>query len=140
MKDNLLEKETAETGRKTVEKQTELGAIRVEAEYPYPCVPPPGIREEDGGLEIVTASHIFQIGNGETEISPVLYQSCMHPEKIHIDPVQIKIGRGEICFRVKNRQWKIRGSEAASVKILPWEAKLKKKSCIPCTNCGKCSW
>ena len=140
-KDNLSDGEKMETGRKAVERQTELGMIKVDMEYPYPCVPPPGIREEkDGKLLIITASHTFRIRNGEREISPVLYQSCMHPEKIHIDPVQIRIDREEIGFQVRNQQWTIRRSEASSVEILPWEAKIKKKSCIPCTNCGRCSW
>lgn len=140
-KDNLSDGEKTETGRKAVERQTELGMIKVDMEYPYPCVPPPGIREEkDGKPLIITASHTFRIRNGEREISPVLYQSCMHPEKIHIDPVQIRIDREEICFQVRNQQWTIRRSEASSVEILPWEAKIKKKSCIPCTNCGRCSW
>lgn len=140
-KDNLSDDKKTETGRKAVERQTELGMIKVDMEYPYPCVPPPGIREEkDGKLLIITASHTFRIRNGEREISPVLYQSCMHPEKIHIDPVQIRIDREEICFQVRNQQWTIRSSEASSVEILPWEAKIKKKSCIPCTNCGRCSW
>ena len=140
-KDNLSDGEKTETGRKAVERQTELGMIKVDMEYPYPCVPPPGIRDEkDGKLLIITASHTFRSRNGEMEISPVLYQSCMYPEKIHIDPVQIRIDREEICFQVRNQQWTIRRSEASSVEILPWEAKIKKKSCIPCTNCGRCSW
>ncbi len=140
-KDNLSDGKKTETGRKAVERQTELGMIKVDMEYPYPCVPPPGIREEkDGKLLIITASHTFRIRNGEMEISPVLYQSCMHPEKIHIDPVQIRIDREEIGFQVRNQRWTIRRSEASSVEILPWEAKIKKKSCIPCTNCGRCSW
>ena len=140
-KDNLSDGEKMETGRKAVERQTELGMIKVDMEYPYPCVPPPGIREEkDGKPLIITASHTFRIRNGKMEISPVLYQSCMHPEKIHIDPVQIRIDREEIGFQVRNQQWTIRRSEASSVEILPWEAKIKKKSCIPCTNCGRCSW
>jgi len=140
-KDNLSDGEKTGTGRKAVERQTELGMIKVDMEYPYPCVLPLGIWEEkDGKLLIITASHTFRIRNGKMEISPVLYQSCMHPEKIHIDPVQIRIDREEIGFQVRNQQWTIRRSEASSVEILPWEAKIKKKSCIPCTNCGRCSW
>ena len=106
MKDeeNLSDSGKTRTGRKAVERRTELGMIRVDSEYQYPCVPPPGIREEkDGRLVIITASHMFRIRNGETENSPVLYQSCMHPEKIHINPVQIRIDRGEICFQVRNQ-------------------------------------
>ena len=140
-KENLSDSGKTETGRKAVERQTELGMIKVDMEYPYPCVPPPGIWEEkDGKLLIITASHTFRIRNGKMEISPVFYQSCMHPEKIHIDPVQIRIDREEICFQVRNQQWTISRSEASLVEILPWKAKIKKKSCIPCTNCGRCSW
>ena len=140
-KDKLSDGEKTGTGRKAVERQTELGMIKVDMEYPYPCVPPPEIREEkDGKLLIITASHTFRIRNGKMENSPVLYQSCMHPEKIHIDPVQIRIDREKIGFQVRNQRWTIRRSEASSVEILPWEAKIKKKSCIPCTNCGRCSW
>lgn len=140
-KENLSGGGKTENGRKAVERQTELGMIKVDMEYPYPCVPPPGIWEEkDGKLLIITASHTFRIRNGEREISPVLYQSCMHPEKIHIDPVQIRIDSGVICFQMRNQQWTIYKSEASSVEILPWEAKIKKKSCIPCMNCGRCSW
>ena len=140
-KENLSGGGKTENGRKAVERQTELGMIKVDMEYPYPCVPPPGIWEEkDGKLLIITASHTFRIRNGEREISPVLYQSCMQPEKIYIDPVQIRIDREEICFQVRNQQWTIRETEASSVELLPWEAKIKKKSCIPCTNCGRCSW
>ena len=139
-KENLSDGGNTENGRKAVERQTELGMIKVDMEYPYPCVPPGIWEEKDGKLLIITASHVFRIRNGETEISPVLYQSCMHPEKIHIDPVQIRIDREEICFQVRNQQWTIRETEASSVELLPWEAKIKKKSCIPCTNCGRCSW
>ena len=140
-KENLSGGGKTENGRKAVERQTELGMIKVDMEYPYPCVPPPGIWEEkDGKLLIITASHTFRIRNGEREISPVLYQNCMHPEKIHIDPVQIRIDSGVICFQMRNQQWTIYKSEASSVEILPWEAKIKKKSCIPCMNCGRCSW
>lgn len=140
-KENLSDSGKTENERKAVERQTEMGTIRVDMEYPYPCVLPPGITEEkDGGLVIITASHVFRIRNGETEISPILYQNCMHPEIIHIDPVQIRMDKGEICFQVRDQQWIIPESEASSVEILPWEAEIKKRSCIPCTNCGRCSW
>lgn len=67
MKDeeNLSDNGKTRTGRKAVERRTELGMIRVDSEYPYPCVPPPGIREEkDGRLVIITASHMFRIRSG----------------------------------------------------------------------------
>ena len=64
-KENLLGGGKTENGRKTVERQTELGMIRVDMEYPYPCVTPQGIWEEkDGKLLIITASHVFRIRNG----------------------------------------------------------------------------
>lgn len=121
-----------------------LGMLKEEREYPYPCVPLPGVEtDEKGVFTVVTASHGFRIpgeDSGKTEITPVLYQSCMHPEKIHIDAVRIFSGHGEIRFQVRDRQWKIPEQKADDVDIFPWEAELKKKSCIPCTNCGRCSW
>ena len=87
------------------------------------------IREEkDGKLLIITASHTFRIRNGEMEISPVLYQSCMHPEKIHIDPVQIRIDREKIGFQVRNQRWTIRRSEASPWKFCPGKRKSKRKA------------
>ena len=48
-KENLSDGGNTENGRKAVERQTELGMIRVDMEYPHPCVPPPGIWEEKDG-------------------------------------------------------------------------------------------
>ena len=45
-KENLSDGGNTENGRKAVERQTELGMIKVDMEYPYPCVPPPGIWEK----------------------------------------------------------------------------------------------
>lgn len=112
-------------------------------EVPYPSLPLPGAETEEGAVTVVTASYGFRIAGEDsekTEITPVLYQSCMHPEKIRIDAVQIFSGSGEICFQVRDRQWKIPEQQADTVDIFPWKAELKKKSCIPCTNCGGCSW
>lgn len=124
--------------------ETEIGRVEVRSTYPYPCRPEPGITEKgENGLIIVTASHRFCFpgpGQEQIRISPVVYQSCMHPEQIHIDPVRIETGNGEISFTVRSRRWIIPESEAGSVEIMPWEAKLEKKSCVPCTNCGGCSW
>lgn len=124
--------------------ETEIGRIEVRSTYPYPCRPEPGITEMGGNKRtVVTASHSFCIpehGNEQIRISPVVYQSCMHPEQIHIDAVRIVVEGGEISFQVREQRWIIPESEAGSVDILPWEAELEKKSCFPCTNCGCCSW
>ena len=37
-KENLSDSGKTETGRKAVERQTELGMIKVDTEYPYPCL------------------------------------------------------------------------------------------------------
>lgn len=120
------------------------GMLPERKEVPYPCVPEPGAEKDKAGdFTVVTVSYGFRIPGEDrekTEITPVLYQSCMHPEKIHIDAVQIFSGHGEICFQVRDRQWKIPEQQADIVDIFPWKAELKKKSCIPCTNCGGCSW
>lgn len=124
--------------------ETEIGKVEVRSTYPYPCRPEPGITEKGGNeLTVVTASHSFCIpghGSEQIRISPVVYQSCMHPEQIHIDAVRIVVEGGEISFQVREQRWIIPKSEAGSVDILSWEAKVEKKSCIPCTNCGGCSW
>ena len=128
-KENLSDSGKTENVRQAVERRTALGMIRVDMEYPYPCVPQPGITEEkDGGLLIITASHVFRIRNGETEISPVLYQNCMHPEIIHIDPVQIRIDSGEICFQVRDQKWIIHESEASLWKFCPGKLKSKREA------------
>ena len=72
-KENLSDSGKTENVRQAVERRTALGMIRVDMEYPYPCVPQPGITEEkDGGLLIITASHVFRIKNGETEMQEEL--------------------------------------------------------------------
>lgn len=121
-----------------------FGMLTEASGMPYPCVPQPGAGSDEAGVyTVVTASCGFRVPCGDakkTEITPVLYQSCMHPEQIHIDTVRILAGNGEICFLVRDCLWKIPEREADAVEIFPWKAELKKKSCIPCTNCGGCSW
>lgn len=116
-KDNLSDGKKTETGRKAVERQTELGMIKVDMEYSYPCVLPPGIREEkDGKLLIITASHTFRIRNGEMEISPVLYQSCMHPEKSILIRYRSELTERKSVFRCETSS-----EQSAAQKRLPWK-------------------
>ena len=135
--------------------KTIIGTVKISRDLPYPCDPEPEIAEENGQIRrIVTASHRFRlhdvpIASSEVpetaadpvrEITPIVYQSCMHPEQIRIYPVErVFTGWGD-GFRVRGQQWIISEKDASSVEILDWRAKLEKKSCIPCTNCGKCSW
>ena len=117
-KDNLSDGEKTGTGRKAVERQTELGMIKVDMEYPYPCVPPPEIREEkDGKLLIITASHTFRIRNGKMEISPVLYQSCMHPEKSILIRYRSELTERKSVFRCE-----ISSGQSIDQKRLWWKS------------------
>lgn len=129
--------------RKTDEiRKTVIGTVKISRDLPYPCVPRPMAEERDGKIRrIVTASHRFRLHGSQTEdLVPVVYQSCMHPEQIRIYPVELEFTDGKITFRIRDRQWTIPENAAASVEISDWEAALEKKSCVPCTNCGKCSW
>lgn len=135
--------------------KTVIGTLKISRDLPYPCDPEPEIAEENGQIRrIVTASHRFRLHNvpiassevPETavdsvqEITPIVYQSCMYPEQIRIYPVELEFTDRGIVFQVRGQQWIISEKDASSVEILDWRAKLEKKSCIPCTNCGKCSW
>lgn len=135
--------------------KTVIRTVKISRNLPYPCDPEPGIAEENGQIRrIVTASHRFRLHDvpsascevPETaadpvqEIAPIVYQSCMHPEQICIYPVELEFTDGRVVFRVRGQQWIVSEKDASSVEILDWRAKLEKKSCIPCTNCGKCSW
>ncbi len=133
------------------QRTTPIGIVRMSRRLPYPCTPEQEIIEESGTVRrIITAAHCFRLhlplSNGTTEgteiqeITPVVYQSCMHPEQIRIYPVELEFSEEEILFQVRDQQWKIAADQADSVEILDWEAKVEKKSCIPCTNCGRCSW
>lgn len=123
-------------------RKTVIGTVKICHDLPYPCVPRPMVEEKDGKIRrIVTASHCFCLhGEQPEDLTPVVYQSCMHPEQIRIYPVELEFTDGEIVFRIHGQQWKIPAGASASVEISDWRPKLEKKSCIPCTNCGKCSW
>ena len=134
--------EHKDDGRSVERYETAIGAVKVCRDLPYPCVPESVAEEKDGKIRrIVTASHSFRLHGAQTaELAPVVYQSCMHPEQIRIYPVELDFTDGEISFRIRGQQWKIQEKESGSVEIFDWKPKLEKKSCIPCTNCGKCSW
>lgn len=151
-------------------RKTVIGTVKICSDLPYPCVPAPEVKEENEEIRwIVTASHRFRLhgvpqnrksesagpigGKSEQserrqadpedvclDLTPVVYQSCMHPEQIRIYPVELEFTDGKITFRIRDRQWTIPENAAASVEISDWKAALEKKSCVPCTNCGKCSW
>ena len=135
--------------------KTVIGTVKISRYLPYPCDPEPEIAEENGQIRrIVTASHRFRLhdvpavssevpetaADSVQEITPIVYQSCMYPEQIRIYPVELEFTDRGIVFQVRGQQWIISEKDASSVEILDWRAKLEKKSCIPCTNCGKCSW
>lgn len=131
-----------EKGTAAQRADTPLGTFTVHpAGYlPYPCAEQTGIfPEPEGGLRIVTAEQQVRLG-GEV-FAPLLYQSCMRPEEKRILPLTITVEAGGAGGRLENRNtvrlW--RAAEGPG-DIRPWSPVLKKHSCIPCSNCGRCSW
>jgi hypothetical protein len=73
-------------------------------------------------------------------LAPTIYQSCMNPDDIRIDPLWITEKSGWELL-VKNRyQSEQIDLRKMQVELLPWEAKIRKTDCLHCENCGRCGW
>ena len=74
-----------EPEEKAVERQTELGMIKVDMEYPYPCVPPPEIREEKAEKLLISLLLIRSGSETENGNSPVFIKAaCIRKKSILI--------------------------------------------------------
>ena len=95
--------------------KTIIGTVKISRDLPYPCDPEPEIAEENGQIRrIVTASHRFRLhdvpavssevpetaADSVREITPIVYQSCMYPERIRIYPVELEFTDRGVVFRV----------------------------------------
>ena len=129
-------------GRSVERYETAIGAVKVCRDLPYPlCSGTGGGRErrkDPADRHRVPQLSSAWRADGRTRACRLseLYAS----EQIRIYPVELDFTDGEISFRIRGQQWKIQEKESGSVEIFDWKPKLEKKSCIPCTNCGKCSW
>ena len=130
---------TAETDLKKFD--TEIGCFTLHGDgfLSWPCRTKTGIfEEEDGSVRIVTAEQQIEIGS---EIyAPVFYQNCMKPEEKTLIPLVVTLSADGKRARIQdiNRETWWKSGEKA--RILPWKPQTGKKSCIHCTNCGRCSW
>jgi hypothetical protein len=73
-------------------------------------------------------------------LAPTIYQSCMNPDEIRIEPLFI-VEESETELLVKNRyQREHIDLTKMKAELLPWEAKIHKSDCLHCENCGRCGW
>lgn len=87
-------------------------------------------------MHIVTASDEISV-DGEW-YSPIVHQNCMKPEEISIFPLKIYFGE-QVTVQDRNHMVRFRAG-GKEVQTRAWKPELKKRSCIPCRNCGRCSW
>lgn len=101
-------------------------------------------KDGDSVTEIFAAGSSFVWKSSESErehtIEPQIFQSCMNPADKKICPVHIRRDADGLVFEQKYQSMHIPQEVADQIKILPWTAQVKKKSCHPCRNCGACSW
>ena len=77
-------------------------------------------RTNDTHWSVCTISQSVKVN--DKVYSPVLYQSCMHPEQV---------------TRYDNAEYNLKEKEIKA-EFCMWYPKLKKKRCNPCQNCGRC--
>lgn len=72
--------------------------------------------------------------------SPIIYQSCMHPEDIHIYDLKVtKIS--DIKWMIETHyQTEVINPQKSHLQVADWEAKIHKVDCKKCENCGRCGW
>ena len=125
----------------TASAATELGCFTLhgEAAANWPCRTETGIfMEKDGSMRIVTAEQQIEI-SGE-RYAPVLYQNCMRPEEKTIIPLVVMISPDGKSALIQDINREVRWKSGQEAKLLPWKPAFGKKSCVQCTNCGRCSW
>lgn len=98
------------------------------------------ISDSENVYKIITIDQFVQIGTDR--YTPVLHQNCMFPEQKTIYPLLItqchdyKIVLKDHYHSLSLDMRKL----PDNIQIHPWYPVIKKKSCIPCTNCGRCGW
>ena len=121
------------------EIQTELGTFKIEAyEVPkkYQCSCKESILKTDARhWKICTIGQSVKIK--DSIYTPVVYQSCMHPEQVIIYPLNVERNGEYIKCRDRYHAAEYNLKEI-NTEVLPWYPKLKQKRCNPCQNCGRC--
>lgn len=97
------------------------------------------LSDSEDAYKIVTIDQSIQIGT--EKYTPVLHQNCMEPNQKTIYPLTITQHHGkQIILEDHYHSRTLDLSKLPEIQIHPWYPVIKKKSCIPCTNCGRCGW
>ena len=103
------------------------------------AVSPAIISLSSDDYKIITIDQFIQIG---TDVyTPLLHQNCMSPDQKTIYPLTIEQHDSDrITLSDHYHSIILELNNLPDLQVKPWYPVIKKKSCIPCTNCGRCSW
>lgn len=103
------------------------------------AVSPAIISLSSDDYKIITIDQFIQIG---TDVyTPLLHQNCMSPDQKTIYPLTIEQHDSDrITLSDHYHSIILELNNLPDLQIKPWYPVIKKKNCIPCTNCGRCSW
>jgi len=85
-------------------------------------------------------------GQVQEELFPKVVESCMSPGSYLVTPVDILETETQVLFYIEGKETELlkKDIEAGLVSyeevICTYEPVQTKGSCIPCRNCGGCSW
>lgn len=99
------------------------------------------IRNQEGRLVIKSCltKVVITMQDGTLEvIEPIVMASCMNPDIVSITPIAYEESEDTIYVSTPYKTIDIKGEQIQSVRTEDFEPKLKKNSCIPCRNCGRC--
>lgn len=74
----------------------------------------------------------------EEYIEPIVMASCMNPDVISITPITYEETESMIRVSTPYKAIDICKGEVGNIRTEEYVPKLKKNSCIPCRNCGRC--
>ena len=103
------------------------------------AVSPAIISFSSDDYKIITIDQFIQIS---TDVyTPLLHQNCMSPDQKTIYPLTIEQHDSDrITLSDHYHSIILELNNLPNLQVKPWYPVIKKKNCIPCTNCGRCSW
>lgn len=117
-----------------------------EAQTAYPSCPiPQKVLAPDGTIQkVVTCTNQIRLKEkpqSDWEIwAPVLYQSCMEPERIEVRCLTAEVSQDGTLRLAANYGSRHVRPEQAEAEVSFWEPVIQKMDCRHCRNCGRCSW
>ena len=109
---------------------------RVKIPSTYTCVAEQKIEHiNENYIRVITMDQ--EVSFGKQILAPRIFQSCMHPEKIIIYPLEIEYIGEKVLFKDHYgvKEWK---KSEPLPEIHEWYPHIKKAVCFPCRNCGRC--